>query len=351
LHRRSELLSETLNQEDLFKLPTYLSFNPPPSAVTKRERFQLSSAGMAPNLQGLNIVHPVQAHSDSHDLLSGQSYPDLSAQLDLWTNLAFESDDGPLNNKIDEDRYRAKSRHEEEEEDGRSHGSGTGEAAIHDGHVNVVTGTNLGSNVGPESAANQPGQAFDLNSFLAGFGIDPFSAPPIHNPHQPTTIAPSLAQLIALHSTHGAPFSTPPPPSALSAGENKTSHRSSTDDAYPPAKRSRARKSSISTVSSPEAYREETPNPSTGPVSAAEDKRRRNTAASARFRLKKKEREAALEGKAKELEGRVNELERECEGLRRENGWLKGLVVGVTGAAQGPVSTGTKRTRDELESA
>jgi hypothetical protein len=69
---------------------------------------------------------------------------------------------------------------------------------------------------------------------------------------------------------------------------------------------------------------------------AAEDKRRRNTAASARFRLKKKEREAALEGKAKELEVRVSELERECEGLRRENGWLKGLVVGVTGVAQGP---------------
>jgi len=53
--------------------------------------------------------------------------------------------------------------------------------------------------------------------------------------------------------------------------------------------------------------------------------------------MKKKEREAALEGKAKELEQKVSELERECEGLRRENGWLKGLVVGVTGAAQGPV--------------
>lgn len=303
---------------------------------------------MPPNLQGLNIVHPAQAHTDSHDLLSGQSYPDLSAQLDLWTNLSFESDDGPLNSKIDEDRYRAKSRHEEEEEDGRSHGSGTGEAAIHDGHVNVVTGTNLGSNVGPTS---QPPQAFDLNSFLAGFGIDPFSAPPVHNPHQPAAIAPSLAQLIALHSAQGAPYSTTLPPPALSGGENKVSNRSSTDDSYPAAKRSRTRKSSVSTVDSPEAYREETPNPSGHPVSAAEDKRRRNTAASARFRLKKKEREAALEGKAKELEGRVNELERECEGLRRENGWLKGLVVGVTGAAQGPVSTGTKRTRDEIESA
>ncbi|KAF9520310.1 hypothetical protein BS47DRAFT_1254273, partial [Hydnum rufescens UP504] len=59
----------------------------------------------------------------------------------------------------------------------------------------------------------------------------------------------------------------------------------------------------------------------------AEDKRRRNTAASARFRLKKKERELAMDKKAKDLESRVGELERECEALRRENGWLKGLVV------------------------
>ncbi|KAH7097985.1 hypothetical protein BKA62DRAFT_714767 [Auriculariales sp. MPI-PUGE-AT-0066] len=68
------------------------------------------------------------------------------------------------------------------------------------------------------------------------------------------------------------------------------------------------------------------------PMTAAEDKRRRNTAASARFRAKKKEREVALEKRAKELEGRMSELERECEALRRENGWLKGLVVGVTQA-------------------
>ena len=66
------------------------------------------------------------------------------------------------------------------------------------------------------------------------------------------------------------------------------------------------------------------------PLTAAEDKRRRNTAASARFRAKKKEREAAMEQKAKELEERVTELERECESLRKENGWLKGLVIGAS---------------------
>jgi hypothetical protein len=95
---------------------------------------------------------------------------------------------------------------------------------------------------------------------------------------------------------------------------------------------------SVASTDSPD-FREESLPPNSH-LSPAEDKRRRNTAASARFRLKKKEREAALEGKAKELETKVNELERECEGLRRENGWLKGLVVGVTGAAQGPTGTG-----------
>jgi hypothetical protein len=48
--------------------------------------------------------------------------------------------------------------------------------------------------------------------------------------------------------------------------------------------------------------------------------------------MKKKERQEALEEMAKELETRENTLRRECEDLRRENSWLKGLVVHVTGA-------------------
>ena len=62
-------------------------------------------------------------------------------------------------------------------------------------------------------------------------------------------------------------------------------------------------------------------------VALEEDKRRRNTAASARFRVKKKMREAALESTAKELRDRVEALEREVDGLRTENGWLKGMLV------------------------
>ncbi|KAJ7770836.1 hypothetical protein DFH07DRAFT_805428 [Mycena maculata] len=58
-----------------------------------------------------------------------------------------------------------------------------------------------------------------------------------------------------------------------------------------------------------------------------DDKRRRNTAASARFRIKKKQRTLDLERSVSDLTGRAEELEREAADLRRENGWLKEIVM------------------------
>ncbi|KAF5374902.1 hypothetical protein D9758_000482 [Tetrapyrgos nigripes] len=58
-----------------------------------------------------------------------------------------------------------------------------------------------------------------------------------------------------------------------------------------------------------------------------EDKRRRNTVASARFRIKKKQRHMNLERTVSDLTGRAEELEREVADLRRENGWLKEIVM------------------------
>ena len=49
--------------------------------------------------------------------------------------------------------------------------------------------------------------------------------------------------------------------------------------------------------------------------------------ASARFRIKKKQREAALEMSARELEKQVNELKQENERLRSENDWLRRLIM------------------------
>ncbi|KAG6869147.1 hypothetical protein C0993_012246 [Termitomyces sp. T159_Od127] len=59
----------------------------------------------------------------------------------------------------------------------------------------------------------------------------------------------------------------------------------------------------------------------------AEEKRRRNTEASARFRIKKKQRTLNLERTIKDLTGRAEDLEREAADLRLENGWLKEIVV------------------------
>lgn len=65
---------------------------------------------------------------------------------------------------------------------------------------------------------------------------------------------------------------------------------------------------------------------------AEEDKRRRNTAASARFRIKKKQREQALEKTAKEMSERVSVLETRIQQLETENTWLKSLITEKNGS-------------------
>lgn len=69
---------------------------------------------------------------------------------------------------------------------------------------------------------------------------------------------------------------------------------------------------------------------------AEEDKRRRNTAASARFRIKKKQREQALEKTAKEMTERVSVLETRIQQLETENTWLKGLITEKNGGKASP---------------
>lgn len=71
------------------------------------------------------------------------------------------------------------------------------------------------------------------------------------------------------------------------------------------------------TISSDEAAR----------VAAEEDKRRRNTLASARFRAKKKLREQALEKDHKEMTAKIERLENRIKELELENKWLRGLVT------------------------
>ncbi|KAK4120017.1 hypothetical protein N657DRAFT_580586 [Parathielavia appendiculata] len=62
-------------------------------------------------------------------------------------------------------------------------------------------------------------------------------------------------------------------------------------------------------------------------LAAEEDKRKRNTAASARFRIKKKQREQELEKRSKEMAEKVTMLEGRISALETENKWLKSLVT------------------------
>ncbi|KAK4684861.1 hypothetical protein P7C73_g5301, partial [Tremellales sp. Uapishka_1] len=85
-----------------------------------------------------------------------------------------------------------------------------------------------------------------------------------------------------------------------------------------------------------------------GVVEIEEDKRRRNTEASARFRLKKKEREQALERRAKELEAQVATLSSEKASLEKENTLLKFIVVNGNGATGGKGMEGIQGVLSEL---
>lgn len=66
-------------------------------------------------------------------------------------------------------------------------------------------------------------------------------------------------------------------------------------------------------------------------LAAEEDKRRRNTAASARFRIKKKQREQALETTVREAQDKNSKLEARVNQLEMENKWLKDLITEKNG--------------------
>lgn len=316
------------------------------------------------NVQGLNEIDtttsPKSYSPDSRDLLNFPNYSDFNAQLDLWTTISFDSEDRLLRKGSSSHSTEAKSPSGEGDDDETS--SKEGDILYHgDAHENVVTGIPLPTQNAtqvPVSGQRQVQQPLDLATLLSSFGVNPLGIqlqqqlqqqlqlqpPTPAGPAIPANM-PALAQLLSLPlptSPQTQPSIPTSPVSDTQAQLNKQS--------APVPKRARVTKSSTDTAvpNTPSEY-----DSSSNPLNPAEDKRRRNTAASARFRLKKKEREAALEKKAKELEVKVSELEKECEGLRRENGWLKGLVVGVTGVAAPPqlssldIRAGTKRQRED----
>jgi len=75
----------------------------------------------------------------------------------------------------------------------------------------------------------------------------------------------------------------------------------------------------------------------------ADLKRLRNTAASARFRAKKKRREQSLERSSREKKERLQALEGRIRDLEAENQWLKDLIM-----EKNDVRTDTERMRQRM---
>ncbi|KIW25978.1 uncharacterized protein PV07_09111 [Cladophialophora immunda] len=81
-------------------------------------------------------------------------------------------------------------------------------------------------------------------------------------------------------------------------------------------------------------------------MAAKEERRKRNTAASARFRMKKKQREQALERKMSQVQDKNAKLEEKVNQLEMENKWLKDLI---TEKNKRPASEYGEHDDDDLE--
>lgn len=83
-------------------------------------------------------------------------------------------------------------------------------------------------------------------------------------------------------------------------------------------------------------------------MAAEEDKRRRNTAASARFRIKKKQREQALEKQTREMSDKLASYEAKVQQLEMENKWLKSLITEKTPTANLDFSATKKEAEEQI---
>lgn len=136
------------------------------------------------------------------------------------------------------------------------------------------------------------------------------------------------------------PYASPdPPPPTLSKHDKAVENSSSIDRPLilpdlPPQLTSTKPQADADTTKSPAENSIE----QQSRLAAEEDKRRRNTAASARFRVKKKQREQALEKTVRDVNDKNRGLEARIRHLEVENRWLKNLLTEKNG----------KQTEDEL---
>ncbi|OQU98186.1 Basic domain-containing protein [Cladophialophora immunda] len=141
---------------------------------------------------------------------------------------------------------------------------------------------------------------------------------PTHN-YQPSNIDTSAGDSSHYYGT----YNTPIQPAPIPGFNNLDSHTSpGTSTATGPQAARRKGDAVDANILNPEEKSR---------LAAEEDKRRRNTAASARFRVKKKQREQALERTVKEVQEKNAKLEAKVNQLEMENKWLKDLITEKNG--------------------
>jgi len=145
--------------------------------------------------------------------------------------------------------------------------------------------------------------AESLHSYAASPGEIAPPAPAQYHPNYPTPIQPA------------------PPASGLASNNYTSPMLTSSSSAQPTSSRRKAESSASPGMNTDENSR----------LAAEEDKRRRNTAASARFRVKKKQREQTLERSVKEVSDKNSQLEARVTQLEMENTWLKNLITEKNG--------------------
>lgn len=302
----------------------------------------------------------------------------LQAQLEAWTNVAFDfdspSDDGPLSASSPSNKQQQHALHHDAFS-AYPHAAANNTAAF-GGAEASESAVDLNAFLGTNSATSLVDPALSLPPFVhAGHALPDafFVAPGIGASHlEPATLSP--ADITAASTPAAAPVTAAaaaPSPARASRASNTAGKKAagsagparkkrasssaaaavpaaSTSAATPASATGLAKAGSSSSASVAASSNSEASTPAAKMVALPlpegidpkglndedlnrlaieEDKRRRNTAASARFRVKKKQREQALEMEAKELRERVAVLEKEVDTLKTENGWLRGLIT------------------------
>ncbi|EXJ81758.1 hypothetical protein A1O1_07823 [Capronia coronata CBS 617.96] len=142
---------------------------------------------------------------------------------------------------------------------------------------------------------------------------------PVQNTYPQPNIETSAAESSQFYSTYNTPIQ-PAPASGVGNVEHRASPSVSSTGPIP-ASRKKSVTVDFNAMGAEERSR----------LAAEEDKRRRNTAASARFRVKKKQREQALERTVKEVQDVNAKLEARLSQLEMENKWLKDLITEKNG--------------------